>query len=134
MVTARTDLATSNASGIESAFGRTGARLAGGLVLWLRASNTGHQLRRLSDRALDDIGTTRAGIPLFARHSDPWRRLPSDAVFILALSGLIERVESWRDRRRRQLQVRRELMAYSDRELSELGFSRREIPKIARMT
>jgi uncharacterized protein YjiS (DUF1127 family) len=134
MVTPRNDPASTNASSIESPIGRTGARLAGGLVLWLRALNTRHQLRRLSDRALADIGTTRAGIPLFAKHSDPWQRLPGDAVFILALGNLIERIESWRDRRRRQLQVHRELAAYTDRELSELGLSRREIPKIARMT
>jgi uncharacterized protein YjiS (DUF1127 family) len=127
MVTARKDFATPNASGIESSIGRIGARLAGGLVL-----NTRHQLRRLSERALEDIGTTRADIPLFAKQSDPWRRLPGDAALILALGDLIERIESWRDRRRQQLQVYRELMAYSDRELNELGLSRRDIPEIAR--
>jgi uncharacterized protein YjiS (DUF1127 family) len=132
MVTARNDLATTNASGIESAIGRTGARLAGGLALWLRSLNTRHQLRRLSDRALEDIGTTRADVPLFARQSDPWRRLPGEAAFVLALGALIERVESWRERRRQKLQVYRELMAYSDRELNELGLSRRDIPQIAR--
>ena len=132
MVTARKDLAPTNASGIESVIGRTGARLAGGLVLWLRSLNTRHQLRRLSERALEDIGTTRADIPLFAKQSDPWRRLPGDAALILALGELIERVESWRDRRRQRLQVYRELMAYSDRELNELGLSRRDVPEIAR--
>jgi uncharacterized protein YjiS (DUF1127 family) len=132
MVTARKDLAPTNASGIESVIGRTGARLAGGLVLWLRNLNTRHQLLRLSDRALADIGTTRAGIPLFAKQSDPWRRLPAEAAFVLALGDLIERVESWRERRRQKLQVYRELMAYSDRELNELGLSRRDIPEVAR--
>lgn len=132
MVTARNDLGTTNPSGIESAIGRTGARLAGGLVLWLRSLNTKHQLRRLSERALEDIGTTRADVPLFARQSDPWRRLPGEAAFVLALGALIERVENWRERRRHQLQVYRELMAYSDRELNELGLSRRGIPEIAR--
>jgi uncharacterized protein YjiS (DUF1127 family) len=132
VVTARNELATPSASGIESSIGRTGARLAGGLVLWLRGLNTRHQLRRLSDRALEDIGTTRADIPLFARQSDPWRRLPGEAAFVLALGALIERVESWRERRREQLQVYRELMACSDRELNELGLRRRDIPEIAR--
>jgi uncharacterized protein YjiS (DUF1127 family) len=132
MVTARKDLAPTNASGIESVIGRTGARLAGGLVLWLRGLNTRHQLARLSDRALEDIGTTRAGVSLFARQSDPWRRQPSEAAFVLALGALIERVESWRERRRQKLQVYRELMAYSDRELNELGLSRRDIPEVAR--
>lgn len=134
MVTAPNDLASIYVSGIESSIARTGAKLAGSLVLWLRSRNTRHALRRLSDRALEDIGTTRAGIPLFARQSDPWQRLPGDAAFILALGGLIERIEGWRDRRRRQLQVYRELKAYSDRELNELGLSRRDIPRIARTT
>jgi uncharacterized protein YjiS (DUF1127 family) len=132
MVTAPKDLSIANASGIESSIARTCATLAGRLVLWRRTLHTGHALMRLSDRALEDIGTTRAGIPLFAKQNDPWQRLPADAVLILALGSLIERVESWRDRRRHQLQVYRELTAYSDRELNELGLSRREIPRIAR--
>lgn len=132
MVTARNDLVTANPRGIASTVGRAGARLAGGVVLWLRGRNTRHQLRRLSDRALADIGTTRADIPLFARQGDPWRRLPGEAAFILALAAAIERIESWRERRRQNLRVYRELMAYSDRELNELGLSRRDIPAIAR--
>jgi uncharacterized protein YjiS (DUF1127 family) len=131
MVTAP-KLATTYASGIESSIARTGTKLAGSLVLWLRRRNTRHALRQLSDRELEDIGTTRAGIPLFARQGDPWQRLPGDAVLIVALGSLIERIESWRDRRRHQLQVYRELAAYSDRDLSELGLARRDIPKIAR--
>jgi uncharacterized protein YjiS (DUF1127 family) len=133
MVTAQNDLATTHASGIASSLARTGAKLAGRLVLWLRARNTRNQLMRLSDRALEDLGTTRAGIPLFAKQSDPWQRLPGDAVFVLALGNLIDRIEGWRESRRRQLQVRRELTAYSDRDLNELGLSRRDIRRVARM-
>jgi uncharacterized protein YjiS (DUF1127 family) len=132
MVTARNDLATTHASGIATSIARTGAKLARRLVLWLRALNTRNQLIRLSDRALEDIGTTRAGTPPFGKQSDPWQRLPGDAASILALGNLIERIEGWRDRRRRQLQVRRELTAYSDRELNQLGLSRRDIRRIAR--
>ena len=51
---------------------------------------------------------------------------------MLALGALVERVEGWRDRRRRQAQVYRELMAYSDAELLELGIHRRDIAAIAR--
>ena len=133
MVTARNDLATTHASGIASSLARTGAKLAGRLVLWLRARNTRHQLMRLSDRALKDLGTTRAGIPLFAKQSDPWQRLPGDAAFILALGDVIEGIGGWRERRHRQWQVRRELTAYGDRELNDLGLSRRDIRRIARM-
>ena len=132
MVTARNDLATTLASGIASPIARTGAKLAGRLVLWLRARNTRHQLMRLSDDALEDIGTTRAAIPLFTKQCDPWQCLPGDAVFVLALGNLIERIEGWRESRRRQLQVRRELTAYSDRELNELGLSRGDIRRVAR--
>jgi uncharacterized protein YjiS (DUF1127 family) len=92
-----------------------------------------HELMRLSDRALEDIGTTRADLPAFAKQSDPWRRLPKDAAFVLALGALIDRVETWRARRRKQAQIYRELMDCSDRELNELGLSRRDIPQIARM-
>jgi uncharacterized protein YjiS (DUF1127 family) len=108
MVTTRNDL-TTNPSGIESSIARMGAKFAGSIVLWLRRRNTGYELRRLSDHALEDIGTTRADIPSFARKRDPWQRLPGEAAFILALGSLIERIESWRDRRRRQLQADREL-------------------------
>ena len=133
MVTARKDPATTHASGSASPIGRTGARLAGGLVLWLRGLNTRRELMRLSDRALADIGTTRPDSPRFAKQSDPWQRLPGAAAFVLALGTLIERVEGWRDRRRQSLQVYRELMAYSDRELNELGLRRRDIRAIARI-
>lgn len=133
MVTVQTELATTNTSGIGSSIGRTGAKLAGGLVLWLRNWNTRHELMRLSDRALEDIGTTRADIPLFAKQGDPWRRLPGDAALVLALGALIEQLERWRERRRRQIRVYRELMAYSDPELAEIGLTRRDIPEIARM-
>jgi len=110
MVTTRNDL-TTNASGIESSIARMGAKLAGSIVLWLRSRSTGYELRRLSDGALEDIGTTRADIPSFARERDPWQRLPGDAAFILALGQLIERIESWRDRRRPEQQVSHELTA-----------------------
>jgi uncharacterized protein YjiS (DUF1127 family) len=110
MVTALNDL-TTNASGIERPIARIGAKLAGSIVLWLRSRNTGHQLRRLSDAALEDIGTTRADIPSFARERDPWHRLPGDAAFILALGQLIDRIEGWRDRRHPEQQVSRELKA-----------------------
>jgi uncharacterized protein YjiS (DUF1127 family) len=134
MVTVAKDHTTENTSGVpEGPAGRMAAKLAGGLVLWLRNLYTRHELMRLSDRALEDIGTTRADLPAFAKQSDPWRRLPKDAAFVLALGALIERVQTWRVHRRKQAQIYRELMDCSDRELNELGLSRRDIPQVARM-
>jgi uncharacterized protein YjiS (DUF1127 family) len=82
--------------------------------------------------ALADLGTLRADIPRFARERDPWQRLPGEAAFVLALGQLIERAEAWRARRREHARVYRELMAYSDRDLDELGIQRRDIRAISR--
>ena len=117
---------------VASPAGRRLAKLAGGLVLWLRRVHTGHALARLSDRALADIGTTRDQLSAFARQSDPWRQLPRDEVSVLAFGMLAERAASWRSRRRQQAQTYRELMAYSDAELTDLGIRRRDIGAIAR--
>jgi uncharacterized protein YjiS (DUF1127 family) len=134
MVTVAKDHTTENTNGVpESPAGRMAAKLAGGLVLWVRNLYTRHELMRLSDRALEDIGTTRADLLAFAKQSDPWRRLPKDAALVLALGALIERIQGWNGRRRKQAQIYRELMTYSDRELNEIGLSRGDIPEIARM-
>ena len=133
MVTASNERITANPDGgVASAAGRLAARLAGSVVLWLRGRHTGQELMRLSDRALADIGSSRDELSAFAKQTDPWRELPRDQVFVLALGALVERVEGWRERRRRQAQVYRELMAYSDDELTELGIRRRDIGAIAR--
>jgi uncharacterized protein YjiS (DUF1127 family) len=133
MVTASKDYKAANSRAVvASPAGRLAAEFGGGLVLWLRGLHTRQELMRLSDRALADIGTTRHELSPFAKQSDPWRQLPKDAVFGLALDALIERVEGWRSRRRQQAQVYRELMAYTDAELTDLGIHRRDIPAIAR--
>ena len=133
MVTGSNQTTAVNANGgVATPTGRLTARLAGSVVLWLRGLHTRQELTRLSDRALADIGTTRHELSAFAKQSDPWRQLPRDAAFVLALGALVERVDGWRERRRRQAQVYRELMAYSDAELLELGIHRRDIGAIAR--
>ncbi len=133
MVTASKDVTmTSSPAVAGSSTGRVAARLTGGFVLWLRGLHTRHELTRLNDRALADIGTTRDELSRFARQSDPWRQLPRDGVPVLAFGALAERVGSWRNRRRQEAQTYRELMAYSDAELTDLGISRRDIGVIAR--
>jgi uncharacterized protein YjiS (DUF1127 family) len=133
MDTLRTNQTTSNFdSMVAGGAGRALGRLGGGLVLWARRLRSKQKLARLSDRALADIGTTRADLPGFAKERDPWRSLTKEAALVLALGALIERAEGWYARRRRQARVYREMMAYSDRDLDELGVDRRDIPKIAR--
>jgi len=132
MVTASKVDTPTHAPVVASPAGRLVARLAGGLVLWLRGLHTRHELMRLDDRALADIGTSRHELSTFARRSDPWRQLPRDAVSVLAFGVLAERAGDWRGRRRQQAQTYRELMAYSDAELTDLGIRRRDIGAIAR--
>ncbi len=82
------------------------------------------------DRTLADIGIPREYVHLAARGIDV-----SDPIAV-SEAGLWPRfVASMRrmhERRRRQLQIYRELMAYSDRELEEIGLHRTDIPAIAR--
>ena len=95
-----------------------------------RRAQTRRALTVCSDRTLSDIGIPREHIHLAARGvdiSDPiavseaglWRRL--------AVS--IRRMD---ERRRAQQRVYRELGAYSDRDLEEIGLRRADIPAIAR--
>jgi uncharacterized protein YjiS (DUF1127 family) len=132
MVTVSKESTTANATPVAKPAGRLAAKLTGGVVLWLRGLYTRRELMRLDDRALADIGSTRDELHGFAKQSDAWRQLPSDAVTVLAYKALIERVESWSSRRRQQARTYRELMAYSDQELTDLGIRRRDIAAIAR--
>jgi uncharacterized protein YjiS (DUF1127 family) len=133
MVTASKDVEMANSPArVASPAGRLAASLAGGLVLWVRDLYTRHELMRLNDRALADIGTARHELKSYAKASDPWRQLPADAVCLLAFRALADRVGAWRDRRRREAQTYRELMAYSDQELNDIGISRGDIGAIAR--
>jgi uncharacterized protein YjiS (DUF1127 family) len=126
------DPSASAAGAVANPLGRLAAGLLGGLVLWVRGLHTRHELMRLDDRALADIGITRDQVASYARSSDPWRQLPKAAVGALAFRALAERLGAWRDRRRLEAQTYRELMAHSDRELLDLGISRGEIRTIAR--
>ena len=93
---------------------------------WYRQVATRSALMACSDRVLADIGIERENIPAVARASGGragsqifnWR------------DALARRLERARQRRR----VYRELMAYSDSELDELGIGRGDIRGIARST
>jgi uncharacterized protein YjiS (DUF1127 family) len=87
---------------------------------WYRQAATRSALMACSDRVLADIGIEREDISAIARASAGRSR--SETV-------------NWRDALSRRLEGRRvyrELMAYSDRELDELGIGRGEIDRIAR--
>ena len=47
-------------------------------------------------------------------------------------SGVFERIEAWRARRRQAARIAFELNCYSERELADLGLTRSDIPLVAR--
>ena len=100
------------------------------LARWRRQRQTYDALMRCSDRVLADIGIEREDIPLIVKGIDPrehhgstprgwWRKLGDR----IDAAG-----RAWRERRR----IYRELMAYRDEELDDLGIRRSDIPAIAR--
>ena len=95
-----------------------------------RQAESRRALAACSDRVLADIGIPREHIHLAARGVDTRDPIAvSQAAFWPRLTGSIGRL---RQGRREQLRVYRELMAYNDRELDEIGLRRRDIPVIAR--
>ena len=99
--------------------------LAAHLARWRQRRATRAALMACSDRILADVGIERELIPLIARGVDP-------RVHVARGVQLRRRwaagLALWRERQR----IIRELMAYSDRELDELGVRRRDIPDLAR--
>jgi uncharacterized protein YjiS (DUF1127 family) len=117
-----------------SAAGRAAARAPGRLrarlARWQERRRTYDALMRCSDRVLADIGIERAQIPEIARAIDPSRSAAVPASRRLAAARA--RLAAAREARREQRRVYRELMAYQDRELDELGVRRADIRRIAR--
>jgi uncharacterized protein YjiS (DUF1127 family) len=89
---------------------------------------TAYALMRCSDRVLADIGIAREDIPLVARGIDPHAYEPMSARLWRRWHAMRMRREARRERRR----VYRELMAYNDRELEEIGVRRSDVAGIAR--
>ena len=100
------------------------------LVRWSRRVQTREALEACSDRTLADIGIPREHIALIAKgvdHNDPvavsqygWRPRLVSALHRLGVA------------RPEQRRIRRELAAYSDAELDDIGIRRSDIPAIAR--
>lgn len=103
-----------------------------GLARWQRQRQTREALMRCSDRVLADVGIEREHIPLVAKGIDPAEyqlRGPALRHWWAAARARLEATRAtWRERRR----LYRELDAYNDRELEEIGLRRADIPVIAR--
>jgi uncharacterized protein YjiS (DUF1127 family) len=132
---ARQQRANAAAAMIASAFrGLTGALrpVLAHAARWQRQRATRHAPMHCSDRVLADIGIAREHIPLVARGIDPAERPLRDSAFrrwwTAARAGLAAALQARREQRR----IYRELDAYTDRELDEIGVRRADIPGIAR--
>lgn len=103
-----------------------------GLARWHRRRQSRDALMRCSDRVLADLGIEREHIPLIAKGIDPadhQLRPPALQRWWHAARARWDAVcQAGRERR----QIYRELMAYSDRDLEEIGVRRVDIPAIAR--
>jgi uncharacterized protein YjiS (DUF1127 family) len=132
---ARQQRADAAAAMIASAFrGMTGALrpVLAHAVRWKQRRATRDALMRCSDRVLADIGIEREHIPLVAQGIDPTERQLRDSTFRRWWTAAHARLAAAWQERREQRRIYRELDAYTDRELDEIGVRRADIPVIAR--
>jgi uncharacterized protein YjiS (DUF1127 family) len=99
---------------------------------WQQRRATRDALMRCSDRVLADIGIAREHIPLVAKGIDPAEHKRADSAVRRWWTNACARLAAALEARRERLQVYRELDAYTDRELDEIGLRRADIPLIAR--
>lgn len=115
--------------------GRAVARVArpalAALVRWHQQRRTQDALMHCSDRVLADIGIDREHIPLVAKGIDPAEEHLRDPALRRWWSAARAHVEAASAARRERRRLYRELDAYSDRELDEIGLRRADIPVIA---
>jgi uncharacterized protein YjiS (DUF1127 family) len=120
---------------VRSAF-RATARLlrpcVAPVIRWRRRRETQHALMRCSDRTLADIGIAREHIRLVARGIDPAEYRLGDRARSRWWHAARARLHAAQLARQERRRIYRELMAYSDRELEEIGLRRADIPGIAR--
>jgi uncharacterized protein YjiS (DUF1127 family) len=101
-------------------------------VRWERQRATREALMRCSDRVLADIGIEREQIPLVAKGIDPAEHPLRDSGFRRWWTAARARVAAAWEARQERRRVYRELDAYTDRELDEIGLRRADIPVILR--
>jgi uncharacterized protein YjiS (DUF1127 family) len=99
---------------------------------WEQRRATRDSLMRCSDRVLADIGIVREQIPLVAKGVDPAQHQAGDSTFRRWWTAARARLAAAWEAKREQRRVYRELDAYTDRELDEIGVRRADIPVIAR--
>jgi uncharacterized protein YjiS (DUF1127 family) len=99
------------------------------VIRWGKRRATREALMRCSDRVLADIGVERADIPLVAMSVVPAAHQPARRCWWATAR---EYLDAARAARRERRQLYRELDAYCDRELDEIGLRRTDIPAIAR--
>lgn len=102
------------------------------LVRRQRRRATRDALMRCSDRVLADIGIAREDVPLIAKGIDPAAYQLRDPALRRWWAGARARLDAAREARRERRRVYRELDAYNERELEEIGVRRADIPAIAR--
>jgi uncharacterized protein YjiS (DUF1127 family) len=119
-------------SGVGRGVARALRPLRARLGRWQERRRTSDALMRCSDRALADIGIEREHIPLIAKGIDPSRHEPAVAAKWRWLAAARARLDAAGAARRERRRVYRELMAYQDRELDDLGVRRADIRRIAR--
>ena len=102
------------------------------LTRWQERRRTHDALLHCSDRVLADIGIAREDIPLIARGLDPARHESRSEALWRWWATARARLASAREARRERVRVYRELMAYRDHELDDLGIRRTDIAAIAR--
>jgi uncharacterized protein YjiS (DUF1127 family) len=132
---ARQQHADAAAAMIASAFRSVTEALGSVLTLavsWQQQRATRDALMRCSDRVLADIGIEREHIPLVAKGIDPAEHQLRDSRFRRWWTAAHARLAAAWQERREQRRIYRELDAYTDRELDEIGVRRSDLPVIAR--
>lgn len=99
---------------------------------WLEVQRTCHALNAQSDRMLADIGIKRSDIRAVARGLDPADPDAGRSLIGRLAMAAMRPLHDYVQELARQHRIRRELSAYRDDELTEIGISRADIPAIAR--
>jgi uncharacterized protein YjiS (DUF1127 family) len=99
---------------------------------WLEVQRTCHILNSQSDRQLADIGIRRTDILALARGLDPADPDAGRSLFGRFVARTIRPAKNYLHELAHQRKIRRELSAYRDDELTEIGIRRVDIPAIAR--
>jgi uncharacterized protein YjiS (DUF1127 family) len=102
------------------------------LAAWQQQRRTYAALMRCSDHLLADIGIEREHIALIARGIDPRQYDASKSGWRGWWHELRSRLDDASATRRERRRISRELMAYNDHDLDDLGIRRSEIPALAR--